>query len=508
MRHTILILVIVVALLGPAFANGPLPEVKVEATALGGSSALSVRSDVRGAEVWVDYIRRGTVPLDITGLNPGSHLLILRMDGYYDNSIQLTLAPDTTTTVTASMLLKTGFVQLQTEPGDAIVIFDGDEYESGMIELPIGNAFLAVKAFGYREKTIKVFVLENQIVKAEAVLELAPFEATGFSTSRTQFNPRNAGVRGLVRASFTVSAPGRAQTSIFAPDGSLVDVLKSEIFSDWDQSVQWNGKGQDLDPVADGRYLLSILVTPEEGLPSVQDEYLFESYVTIDSSIVVTPRGSYGALPGSIWAPEAFPPSDTSAGMAISGFIRGAFDADPTGGVMIGFSLSLEGLLDAGLAVEAGVEDGSGAGLLGFKLSAPLAGPAGLALTADGRLAAASAGSPAWARGGLVLGLGTRFANLVLAPDLGAYWQEGFSVRAGLGSALTLAGYSASASLSARMESTGLEEGFGLAWPVLTGLELRVLPPELPIGIRLFGGLAWDPQPASWRAGLGISGSL
>ncbi|MDX9959137.1 MAG: PEGA domain-containing protein [Spirochaetia bacterium] len=508
MRHTILVLVIMVAFLGSAFANDPLPEVEVEATALGGSSALSVQSDVRGAEVWVDYIRRGTVPLDITGLSPGSHLLILRMDGYYDNSIQLTLAPDTTTTVTASMLLKTGFVQLQTEPRDAMVIFDGDEYESGMIELPIGNVFLTVKSFGYREKTIQVFVLENQIVQAEAVLELAPFEATGFTTSRTRFNPRNAGTRGLVRTSFTASAPGRAQTSIFAPDGSLVDVLKSGIFSEWEQSVQWNGKGQDLNPVADGRYLLSILVTPEEGLPAIQDEYLFESYVTIDSSIVVTPRGSYGAIPGSLWAPEAFPPAESSAGMAISGFVHSSFDTDPTGGVMIGFSLSVEGLLDAGLAVEAGVEDDSGAGLLGFRLSAPLTGPVGLALTADGRLAAATADSPAWARGGFGFGLGTRFVNLVLAPDLGAYWQDGFSARAGLGSALNLAGYSASASLSARIESTGFDEDFALARLVQTGLELRFLPPELPIGIRLFGGLAWDPQPASWQAGLGISGSL
>ncbi|MFH2116177.1 MAG: PEGA domain-containing protein, partial [Spirochaetota bacterium] len=148
MRHPILLLVISIVFLGSAFANTPLPELKVEATALGGSSALSIRSDVRGAEVWVDYIRRGTVPLDITGLTPGSHLLLLRMDGYYDNSMQLTLAPNTTTTVTASLRLKTGYVQLLTEPGDAVVIFDGDEYEPGMIELPAGNGFLTVKAFG------------------------------------------------------------------------------------------------------------------------------------------------------------------------------------------------------------------------------------------------------------------------------------------------------------------------------------------------------------------------
>ena len=112
MKRSILVPVILALALGSAFANSPLPEIKVEASALGGSAALSVRSDARGAEVWVDYIRRGTVPLDITGLAPGSHLLILRMDGYYDNSIHLTLAPDTTTTVTASLRLKTGYVQL------------------------------------------------------------------------------------------------------------------------------------------------------------------------------------------------------------------------------------------------------------------------------------------------------------------------------------------------------------------------------------------------------------
>lgn len=480
----------------------------MESSALGGTSALSIRSDVRGAEVWVDYIRRGTVPLDITGLTPGSHLLILRMDGYYDNSIQLTLAPDTITTVTASLRLKTGYVQLQTTPEEAFVVYDGDKYKPGMIELPVGNRFLTIKAFGYREQTIRVFVPENMVVKAEATLDQAPFEASGYSVSRLRFNPRNAGVRGLVRASFAVSAPGRAQTSIFAPDGSLVDAFKSEIFSDWSQGVEWNGKGQDLNPVPDGRYLLRILVSPEEGIPYLRDQYLFESYVTVDSSVVVTPRGQYGALPGSLWAPEALPPADSSLGMAMAGMIRGSFEGSPTGSAFIGVSASLEGLLDAGLAVEAGGEEDSAAGLLGLKISVPLDWPLGIAFHAEGRLAAASTASPAWARGGITLGFGTHFVNLVLAPDLGAYWQEGFSTRVGLGSALTLAGYSVSVSLSARIGSTSLEQGFAVAWPVQTGLELRFLPPELPLGLRLFGGMAWDPGPSSWHAGLGLSGGL
>jgi hypothetical protein len=430
------------------------------------------------------------------------------MDGYYDNSIHLTLAPDTTTTVTASLRLKTGYVQLYTKPGNASVFYDGTEYNPGMLELPVGNRFLTVKAFGYTEKTVRVFVPENMVVQAEAVLEQAPFEASAYTASRTRFNPRNAGARGVVRASFTVSAPGRARTSIFAPDGSLVDEFNTETFSDWTQLVEWNGKGQDLNPVADGRYLLSIRVTPEEGLPYTQDHYLFESYVTVDSSVVVTPRGQYGALPGSLWAPEAFPPADTSLGLAFAGLIRGSFESVPGGGGFIALSVSLEGLLDAGVAVEAGTEDESGAGLLGLKISAPLTGPIGLAFHADGRLAAASLVSPAWVRGGLTLGFGSRFANLVLAPDLGAYWQDGFSVRAGIGSALTLSGYSASISLSGRLESTDLDTGLKTAWPVQTGLELRFLPPELPLGLRLFGGLAWDPEPASWHAGFGISGSL
>jgi hypothetical protein len=430
------------------------------------------------------------------------------MDGYYDNSIHLTLAPDTTTTVTASLRLKTGYVQLQTKPGNAIVSYDGNEYKAGMLELPIGNRFLTVKAFGYREKTIQVFVPERLVVNTEVILDQAPFEASNFETSRTRFNPRNAGARGLIRASFRVSAPGKAKTSIFAPDGSLVDEFSSEIFSDWSQLIEWNGKGQNLDPVADGRYLLSIRVTPEEGLPYTQDHYLFESYVTVDSSVVVTPRGQYGALPGSLWAPEAFSPADTSLGLAFAGFVRGSFEAVPGGGGFIAFSVSLEGLLDVGLAVEAGTGDESGAGLLGLKISAPLSGPIGLAFHADGRLAAASSASPGWARGGLTLGIGSRFANLVLAPDLGAYWQDGYSARAGIGSALTLSSYSASISLSGRVESASLDTGLKAAWPLQTGLELRFLPPELPLGIRLFGGLAWDPGPASWHAGLGISGSL
>ena len=126
----------------------------------------------------------------------------------------------------------------------------------------------------------------------------------------------------------------------------------------------------------------------------------------------------------------------------------------------------------------------------------------------DGRLAAASSVAPGWARGGIVLGLGSRFLNLAVAPDIGAYWQDGFSARLGLGSALTLAGYSSSVSLSARMESVGLEQGFHIDNLIRTGLELHFLPPELPLGLRIYGGINWDSPALSWMAGFGISGGL
>jgi hypothetical protein len=478
----------------------------VESLALGGLSSLSVRCEVRGASVWVDNQLRGSVPIDISGLQAGSHLVVIGAPGYYDMLFRLTLAADTKTTVTATLERRTGFIDVSVDPPDATVLVDGSAYYPGTIEVPAGRQTVTVRAFGYRERSYDIRVIERLVVTLDAVLEKAPFKADGFSLSTLRFNPLNSGLKGSARIGFRVSAPGKASFTVKAADGSTMAAAELGPFDDWEQVASWDGRDADGSPVPDGTYSLRLEARAEPGLESLKPEYVFEATVAVDSSLVVVPAGSFGALPGSVYAPEALPPAADGFRFDASVAATGTFDSATLGvRAAMGFSLSLENRLDLGLGVEFGSDDTS-AVLAGLRIAAPLnAAYFALAGVVDGRISAGTAGDPAYARLGAAIGFGTRFANVVVIPRMSAHFEDGASARAGMGLALSSGGYSWSVSLSAQASTLPLTDGFSVAWPLGSALELRFVPADLPLAFRALGGVDWSPEPSAWFAGLGIS---
>ncbi|MBU0929225.1 MAG: PEGA domain-containing protein, partial [Spirochaetes bacterium] len=436
------------------------PTITVEQASLGGQSSLSVRCDVRGAAVWLDYQARGSVPVDLTGLKPGSHLLVVRADGYYDSIMTISLAADTKTTVSASLELKTGFLDVRVDPPSARVVVDGASHAQGVIEVRAGQQTVKVEAFGYVEQSFSVFVPERLYASISATLQKAPFEAKDFSVSARRFNPRNAGLKGLARAAFSVSAEGSAEILVTGPDGRPVRRAALGPFTDWDQAYTWNGRSDDGEPVPDGEYAMEITVKPAEGVEAKRESYAFSSTLVVDSALISTPTGAYGAMLGSAYAPEAFKPALDSLRVEASGYARGTVSGAAAAG---GFSVSAAGALASGVDAGLGFEllgEARAAGRLGARVSAPFSGAFGLAALAEGRVSDASAGNPAYARLGAAMGFGTPFFNAVAMPHIGAYWEEGLSARVGLGAAVNVSGYSFGASLSAAVLSSPLGSGF------------------------------------------------
>ena len=485
---------------------GNSPEIEVESLALGGLSSLSVRCDVRGASVWVDNQLRGSVPIDVSGLQAGSHLVVIGAPGYYDMLLRLTLAADTKTTLTATLERRTGFLDVRSYPPGATIVIDGEAYSPGTIEVPAGRLTVIVRAFGYRERSYDIRVPERLVVTLDAVLESAPFEADGFTLSTGRFNPLNSGLKGSARVGFRVSAPGRAGFTVKAADGSTVAAAELGPFDDWEQLAAWDGRNADGSPVPDGTYSVRVAARAEPGVESIEPEYVFEATVVVDSSLVVVPSGSFGALPGSVYAPEALPPAADGFRFDASVVATGASGSSTLGvEAAMGVSLSLENRLDLGLGVEFGSDDSS-AVLVGLRIPVPLdITYFGLAAVADGRISAGGSGDPAYARLGAAVGFGSRFVNVVVLPRISAHFEDGASARAGIGAALSAGGYSWSASLSAEVSTLSLADGFAVAWPLGSALELRFVPEGLPLAFRALGGLDWSPQPSAWFAGLGIS---
>lgn len=483
------------------------PTIKVESAPLGGLSSLSVRSEVRGASVWLDNQYRGTVPLDLSGLAPGSHVLVLKASDYYDATITLSLAADTKTTVSATLQLITGFLDLRVDPLTAEVLVDGKSYAPGTIELPAGRRELTVRRFGYTTQTFSVYIPARLFAFASVTLEKAPFEVHGFYVSRSRFNPRNAGLKGVINVAFEVSAEGSGEIRITGPDGSLVHVSTLGPFGTWEQSHIWNGRKADGTPLPDGDYTVELSLRPAAGVESASERFYYTASVGIDSSLVVTTSGSYGTMYGSVYAPEALAPASDGFRADVSGYVElpvGSGTAE--GGLIISAAAELALGLDLGLGFEIH-GNASSALRLGARASLPLLSPFGLAALAEGRVSAADTGNPAWARLGLALGLGNPFIKFVLMPHLGAYWEDGLSARAGCGAALAFGSYTLGAALSAE----GLSGPWPatwlpfLAWPIRTALELRFSPTGLPLSLRAILGLNWSPAPASWLIGLGLS---
>jgi hypothetical protein len=488
----------------------------VETASLAGLSSLSVRSDVRGASVWLDYLARGSVPLDLNGITPGSHVLTVRADGYYDASLTLSLAADTKTTITVPLQLRTGYLDARVSPASAKVVVDGTSYSPGVIELPVGPRSVTVKAFGYREQSFSVFIPERLFASIRAELETAPFEATGFSLSRARFNPRNAGLRGAAKVSFSVSAPGGSDVRVFDSDGRIVRRDYIGPFSDWEQSYAWDGLNDDGIQAPDGSYYIELVTKPAAGTESAMESFDYGAEVQVDSALVVATSGAYGAMYGSAYAPEPFAPAVDGFRIDAEGRVSGSSGGAAIGGrVALSAAFSLAAGVDAGAGIEAGASGTGGseaAARLGLRVAAPAyrigAARLGVSGLAEGRVSEAASGDPAYARLGAGLGFGTPFLNLVVMPHVGAYWEGGSSWRAGLGAALNVGGYLAGASLSTAAASGPLSGGFALAWPIRSALELRFSPTGLPLYFRILGGLDWSPAPDAWFVGFGISGGL
>jgi len=495
---------------GSGFSLPSAPMIEVESADLGGLCSLSARSDLRGVTVFVDYQAKGTAPLDLVGLTPGSHLLVLKKDGYYDTALWLSLAKDTKTTVTASLELMVGYLDVEAYPETAQVEVDGNTFEPGIIELPIGQKTVVVKAFGYQEQSFFVRVQEKLFTEIRASLEKAPFEASNFAVSSARFNPKNSGLRGYSSISFHVTAEGYATASIFDAGGTELRSLELGPFSDWQQSIDWNGRDEAGAIVPDGTYSVQVTVKPDDGVESELPAYSFEADLVVDTSLVILPTGSWGALPGSSLVPNGGPPAfdgfrlDAAASVVVP---VGGSAAGVTGLASMGVSLSLEEILEAGLGLEFGME-GYGKVLAALRLALPAGYPVALSVAVDGKLSRSIAHDPSFIRLGPVAGFGSHFVNVAGAPFLGVYWEDGFSLRTGGGLALNVGAYSISAALSAFALSEALDQGLALAWPVQSALELRYIPAGLPLTFRVTGGLDWEPLPSAWSAGLGLSVDL
>ena len=183
------------------------------------TGSLNVTSDPAGADVKLDGVLKGTTPLTVTGVSPGSHTLRLEKTGYVAYTAPVSITAGETTYVHAVLdpvppPVVNGTIEVTSSPTGAGVSLDGDYRGTTPLSIPAvtnGIHTLRLEASGYLPWEEPVIVIAGETTYVHANLSTVP-PATGSVT--VQSDPGDANVyldgemKGLTPVAITEVVPG------------------------------------------------------------------------------------------------------------------------------------------------------------------------------------------------------------------------------------------------------------------------------------------------------------
>lgn len=144
---------------------------------------LTVNSSPSGARVFLNGEFRGTSPITLNGISPGSHNVRLTLSGYQDFQTSITLSSGEHRTMNVNLqrdMPRDGTVRIQTNPRDARVTINGVDYGPAngemTMSLPAGTHSLSVSRSGFNPASMS-FSLAAGEYKTIPV-NLTPLQAT------------------------------------------------------------------------------------------------------------------------------------------------------------------------------------------------------------------------------------------------------------------------------------------------------------------------------------------
>jgi len=318
-------------------------------TQTGGSPRLSVTAEPRSVDLYLDGNYLGSGALNDYPVSAGLHTLLLRAPGYEDLTGRITVPPETTVTVTASLRKAEGYLVVRTLPHNAEVTVTAAgstpaafAHEAQIAPtsalrpaaggtrqflLPAGTYTVTTTAFGYQTTVQTVDVSDKQTVTVSATLSPQPLHIEALTVTPSTFNPADPGRMGTTAIVFSVTAQGNGRWSVTEADGRVIreDVIGP--FTQSKQRVDWDGKTAGGQPLEPGRYVISVTVTDSAGRQeSGQTEVvLTESERTVGHSL-------YSGLGGLFYLPL---PETLPAGSYQVGSVSGAWHTDIYGPALL-----------------------------------------------------------------------------------------------------------------------------------------------------------------------------
>ena len=275
---------------------------------------LYLKTSPGGARVFIDGIERGVTPYRPANLRPGDYFIRLVKDGYKERRFRISLHPGSLLELDLELEKAVGTVMVQVAAADdqnagmlplkPRIYAEGREAESSSLLLPAGMQTVSVRAFGWEDQTASVYVAEDSFQTLVFTLKPAVFRLGTVSLNRKKLNPSNAGSLGTTELTFTVSAPGTGSLDIVNGEGRNVFSRELGYFTDWTQSVKWNGRDARGDALADGVYHMTLKVWSVQGEDSMRIDDSCVLEVFIDSSSIIRPLSVSSGKSGLLFAPS------------------------------------------------------------------------------------------------------------------------------------------------------------------------------------------------------------
>jgi hypothetical protein len=331
------------------------------------STLVTVRANISDAEVYLNGQYQGLTPCTVKNLVPGTYRLTVQKNGYQERSFYVSVFPGRDSSFYVELAKISGFIVLTGMPDGCTVYADGNVVDAGFplsavspIELGEGFHTITVKKFGYNDFTAQVCVIRRVILPVTVSLTAAPFSLSGFHASRKSFNPQNGGSLGSCVFSFRVTAAGSGTLAVSDMSGTIVYAADFPMFTQWDQSAEWNGRDPYGNPLPDGMYTATV----------TSGSFTASAYTFIDSSIVFHAADITRSGTGIGTLPAAYMMMDSTAyiGAEVTPVFRTSsapfYESPVTINAGMTFSPWFE--LSGGLTVHAGMTDVP----LGFSIAA------------------------------------------------------------------------------------------------------------------------------------------
>ncbi|MHC4268092.1 MAG: PEGA domain-containing protein, partial [Planctomycetota bacterium] len=139
--------------------------------------SVGIKSEPSNATVFLDEKDFGTTPITITDLQPGSHKVEVKMDGYKNWSEIIKIINGKELSLTAELQVKTGSVSIKSGPSDAMVLLDKNDIGKTPItvaDLKPGKHEVEIRVEGYEDWSESIDIIPEKEISLTAGLQMKP----------------------------------------------------------------------------------------------------------------------------------------------------------------------------------------------------------------------------------------------------------------------------------------------------------------------------------------------